>query len=649
MIAHHPERAPGRARVPEARRPRVGRELLPLLAGCVAGAGFYAGAFWIRHFAVPIGDDTFFYVNAIGDAGRLGLATSHLAARPAYPVMAAALGSIAGSSPWSTAVALPFAMATGVGLAGGSLAARWGLRRWSAASFVALVTVSVVLGRLVAGRSENLLAVWFLAAALAGSVWSRGRRGALAVGVLIAAAGLAEWPFLLAFLAIVGAALAVAWATARPGWWPRMRPVLRAEVTNTDREALTLPELAVVCVLAAAAVALVVFGWNGTVPADAVEKLSPVSRYESFLRATLPAYFPPLTTVVVAIGWWAARRRGPASTMAVRWLLATWALLTGGAVVAGLAGVPLPTYRALTFALPVALGLAAAPFLPASLGREARTPPARAAGAVLALALASMVAVPGVLLWYRDFGPRTSPQQLAQVAAAGRYAAALPGRGPVVVVYDNPDVLKALFYQGVFGAVLPANLRHRVLIFSGTAQDALANRLAPRGDPTQRATARALFDDARPALISGAPVVATRDLDPAGFLSGLGRGDPRIGDDVILRGPPPPPNLTRDSPDRIAPVPAGWVLLLRALAMLAVLVLAGAGWARLAAPGRSVAAQAGLSPSFGAAAIAVLGLVAARAGLPLGGWAGPLVVGLALAASGAAWVVRAPAATWSVP
>src|SRR5437667_11526693 len=165
MIAHRPSRAPGRPPRVEKRRTGIGRELLPLLVGCVVGAGFYAGAFGIRHFAVPIGDDTFFYVSAIGDAGRLGLATSHLAARPAYPVMAAALGSVTGSSPWSTAVALPFAMATGVGLAGGSLASRWGVRRWGAAAFVALVTVSVVLGRLVAGRSENLLAVWFLAGA----------------------------------------------------------------------------------------------------------------------------------------------------------------------------------------------------------------------------------------------------------------------------------------------------------------------------------------------------------------------------------------------------------------------------------------------------------------------------------------------------
>src|SRR5438876_1626146 len=141
-------------------------------------------------------------------------------------------------SPWSTAVALPFAMATGVGLAGGSLAARWGLRRWGAASFVALATASVVLGRLVAGRSENLLAVWFLAGALAASVWNRGRRGALAAGVLIAAAGLAEWPFLLAFLAIVGAALAAAWAAARTGRAPRTHPILRAEVDHGDRDAL---------------------------------------------------------------------------------------------------------------------------------------------------------------------------------------------------------------------------------------------------------------------------------------------------------------------------------------------------------------------------------------------------------------------------
>jgi hypothetical protein len=586
----------------------------------VAAVAFYAGAFWVRGFRIPVGDDSFFYVSAIRISGRLGLATSHVASRPAFPLVGATLASVVRSSPWTTAVALPFAMAAGTAAAGAVMAARWGVRRWALAAFLFTACTSVVVGRLVAGRSENLLTVWLLAAALAVWIWSTGRARLITTVVLVFVAGLTEWPFLAAFLAIMGCALAAAWIFGR----------------TRGVAAPGLAELATISIAAAAGVALVVFWVNGTVPGDAVQRLPPAGRYRPFLMETLRTFAPLLTVPAVLVGWLAAQRNGWPRLRALRWLLGTWLLVTGLVVAVGIAGLDLPTYRALTFALPMVLATAAAPLLPASLARSqpARRPVWVAVTAVLAVA----ALLPGTLMWYRAFRPRTNAGELGQIAAVAEYAAAQPSGTTVVATYDEPDLLKALYYEGVFDAMLPAALGGRVQIFPGSAEAAL--RLAPRpaGDEAGREVIRDLLEDVRAPLASGvAPIVALRAFDFGGFSDGLAGSAPRIGDDVIVvRGPPPSRALDPSGP--FVPLPDGWALMLWSLAMLLVITLAGLGWSGLALGSAPAAVRLAVAPALGVASLAVLGLAAARAGMTLSGWAGPAMVGVSLAASvGAAW------------
>jgi hypothetical protein len=531
-------------------------------------------------------------------------------------------------------------MAAGVGLAGWALAARWGVRRWGAGLFVVLAAVCVIVGRLVAGRSENFLTLWLLAGALGVAAWDDGWKGKVGAGLLIFVAGLTEWPFLAAFLVILACALLVSWAADR--WNGRGERGFHAGDGHAKGAGgahprgpgvLTLRDLAVVSLVASAAAALVVFVWNGTTPADAIQALPPSSRYEFFLRDTLPEYFPVVTAALTLIGWWAARRRSSPELEPSRLLLTTWAIITALVVGVGLAGAPLPTYRALMFALPVVLALAAAPLLSAGTAATA-TGKRRATSVALAALLAGGVLVPGALLWYRGFRPRTTAEALGQIARAGEYAAALGPGQAVVITYGDSDVLKAFLYRRVLEAVLPAVLRERLLIFPGTGRDALAGRVVPSGDPSVQAAIRELFAEVRPRLEAGAPIVAARNLDSSGFHEGTRRGSPMMGEDiVILRGPPPAEDLADRPTEPLVPLPTWWVLLLQSSFMLGVLILSGLGWAGFLVPRAPAAVRIALAPVFGVAALSMASLLAVRAGFSIGDSAGTVVVLVALVAS----------------
>jgi hypothetical protein len=240
--------------------------------------------------------------------------------------------------------------------------------------------------------------------------------------------------------------------------------------------------------------------------------------------------------------------------------------------------------------------------------------------------------VPGATMWYRSLRPRTNADELAMMVAVGRYAATLPAGTPVVVSYDDPDVLKALYYEGVLDAVLPAGLRGRVQLFPGSAMEALAGIPNQGLDPAEREVIRAQFEDVRNSLDSGAPVLALSAFDLAGFLQELVKDSPRIGSHaVVVRGPAP--HLRSPPPESFVPLPPGWVLLVRSLAMLAVLALAGLGLSALVLPGATPAVRLALAPAFGAASIGVLALAAVRMGLTPATWAGPGIVVASLAAS----------------
>jgi hypothetical protein len=637
---------------------------------CLAGIAFFSIAYAVRHFDVPVGDDTYFYVGAIRAAGRFGLADAHIASRPAYPLTAAALASLVRSSPWGTAVALPFAMSVATGMSAAALAARWGAKGTSVGAYALLLSLSIVVSRLVAGRSENLMTVWLLLAALAVAGWVAGRRGIVAAAVLMLAAGLTEWPFLAAFIAILGGTLVLRRWGARllparlvPDWSlpARLRPMARATDSPSggpgvrygeEPRSLSLGEIAVAAVAAAVAVAFVVFAVHGTAPGDAVQRLPPTARFRPRLLAELSLAWAIPSTMLVLIGWWGARRRTTPLVGPLRRLFTFWLGIIGLVLVAGLFGLPLPTYRALTFGIPVALALAAAPFVWTELWPRVSRPSASRAGRsvapklrpaaglrlALSVLLAALVVGPSTLAWFRTFRPRTTPAQLAQLATAGRYVATLPEGASAILVMDDPDVLRAFLYPRVLEAVLPTSRRARVLIFPGTTEDALAGRPTLRGDEDAVAVSRMLFEQIRPELEAGAPVLAARDFDLSAFRAALAEGAPMAGEGVaVVRGPAPRPGLLESSAAELTPLPPWWTLMLQSLALLVVLWASGSGWARLALPGAPWAVRAALSPALGAAVITFLTIVAVNAGFAPWNGAGLVVavlaVGLSLAAT----------------
>jgi hypothetical protein len=604
------------------RRARSFAPLALLVLASVLAAAFYVGAFALRGLQAPVADDSFFYVRAVRTVTGAGLADAHLLARPAFPLLAATLGSPVGASAWTIAIGLPIAMAIGLGLAGTALAERWNVPRWTTVAFVVLVALSSPAARLVAGKNETLLTLWLLGAALSVAVWGGGRKGAIAIAALAFVAGLAEWPFLALFVGIVVIGLVAFGRRAGRGAEPGAMGA--AALTST-------------LVLAAAAVAFVVFGIDRTGVGDAVQRLPPSFRYGLRLRNETSGLWPFPTVGLFLIGWWAARRRRAQAVRVIWGVMTAWLAVAALALVVGLAGAKLPTYRVITFTLPLALGAAAAPIvLAVAAGRQAASH--RVAIWATAVVLAALALVPATFQWFRDLRPRTNAREMGEIASAGAYAAALPGREPVVLVVDRADVVLGAFYDRVVGAVLPPDRSGRVLVFLGRTEDALAGRATLTGSPSRDQVLRERFQQMAPALRGGAPVLAGVGLDPAGFAAARGQGAAVIpGGVAVARGPEPPAGLMVRPFDAL---PRWWALLGFALVAVAVMALAGAGWARLALRDAPVAARWELSPAFGGAAIVVIALLFERLGLNLHGPVSVVAVGLALSASAAAWTIE---------
>ncbi|HEX9236078.1 MAG TPA: hypothetical protein VF972_07345, partial [Actinomycetota bacterium] len=68
--------------------------LWPIVAASALIVLYYAGPYGTRPLRVPVADDTFFYVWALRFVGRFGLANSHLAARPAFPLIGSMMGAL---------------------------------------------------------------------------------------------------------------------------------------------------------------------------------------------------------------------------------------------------------------------------------------------------------------------------------------------------------------------------------------------------------------------------------------------------------------------------------------------------------------------------------------------------------------------------
>jgi hypothetical protein len=602
------------------------RDWTALALACLGVAAFYAAVYGVRRIQVPMADDSFFYVWAVRFAGKFGLADSHLAARPAFPLIGSALGTVGGASPWLVVVTLPITMAVGLGLAGAAVAARWRLRGWALGLFVALASTSAVVARLVAGKTENLLTLWFIAAIIAVALWTDGRARLAAAVVLSFAAGLSEWPFVGVFLALVAVAAVAARLLGR-----------RSEAPREDRVLESVFWAGLVgFVLALAVVSL----WDRTGLGSVIQALPLDFAYRGRFRVEVAVVWPTVTFPLALVGWWASRRDGTESVRRVRMLLVLWLVGTGLALLVGWVGVHLPTYRALTFALPLALGVAAAPFAVRSLLSDPSRGH-RAAGWLVGTGVAVVALIPATALWYRDFGGRASLDQIAEFAAAARFS--LAQREPAVVVVDEP-IDRVYFYRRIAADVLPAERRETLVVFTGTSRDALAGRPTLGADPARDALARSVFTEVRPFLESGAPVLTGRSLDQQGFAAARASGAPLIGGGAVavLRGDPP---RDQQSPITIVPVPHWWQVMLLAMWWLATLWAAGAGWSWAVMRRAPTIVRAAVAPALGGAALACITLVLVHLHVRDGGGGAVAAASIAVLASAlaAAAALRAQA------
>jgi hypothetical protein len=589
-----------------------------LALGLAACALFYVRPF-AGHFGLPPGNDAYFYIGAIRDVGHAGLVDPQVAARPAYPLLGAMLSSVSGASPWVATTGIPIALALALGLAGAALAARWGMRGPGVVAFAVLASVSGVAARLVAGKSENLAVLVLVCAMLAVAVWTRGVRRWVATGALGLAAGLTEWPLAGVFVGILGGHL-----------------VLR--LLRRDREALATlgPVMAGAAGGLAGAVLAVLAGGHGLF---AIQHLPFAVRYGPRLDSEIRLLVGPLTLALVVLGWWVGLRLRRGEVEPVRSLLDTWLLLTGLAVVIGLAGADLPTYRALGIALPVALATAAGAFLPARLVVSGRPMPARAAALVASVLLGLIAVVPAAVMWYDRLTLPISPEQVRQIQVAGRYAMSLPdGRKAVFVM--RKDAVHFLAYERIVADVLPAGQGDRLVLFLGGLGAAKEAKEPIAFKPQNQVIIHYLFPAVHAALVSGAPILTGDQVDPGDTQAALARGARPIGGTgvAIVRGPPAPSRLPGSSlPDPILPPRRIGEM---AAVALAALFLAGMGWSLLALPGSPILVRTALAPSFGLVALPLVAYVAERAGANPRGGAAVAELSVAVAASAAAAVVH---------
>jgi hypothetical protein len=640
---------------PKPRRSRVLREW----AGAVGPVGlaaigvlvFFAGAFGARHIRVPVGPDSFFYIESFRITARYGLNMPHLLARPAFPLVGTEMGQLFRVGPWTTAVSITLAMAGALGMAGASMFGRWRIRGWALGLSVLLIGASGSAARLLAGKSENLMNVWLLAALLGVAVWGRGRRGLVAATALAFGAGLAEWPFLAAFILILLVTLA-AWELAP--WSPKVRERKARPESNghatTNRwwslesdDHLGLRGLVAATLVGAALVVLVVRVWNGTGLSDAVQLAPlPPSQYLIALGNTLNLGWPLLTAALFLVGWWVARRFRNPSVEPVRWVLTVWAGVAVLTILIGLTGIPLPAFRALTFDLPISMGVAAAVFWPGMAARGAGG--MRRAGLVLtAVVLAVFALLPAFATWYQNIWIPTRPSQLAQIEAAWNYSVGLGGR-TVIMVVDRDNPINTLALQREVVATTGLAGGDHILVVVGNAEDILQGRVPTWGNPGYDALSRSLFPPILAAYKAGAPIVAGKSFDPSGFDSAVARGKPVVGTELaVLRGPPPRPKTASAPP--LFPLPHWWNLAGFAALILLVFWLCGAGWSRLAIPDAPPAVRAALAPAFGGVALTLTTLFVARTVHHLEGTASLAAVSVALVASMAAAVIGRTART----
>jgi hypothetical protein len=232
--------------------------------------------------------------------------------------------------------------------------------------------------------------------------------------------------------------------------------------------------------------------------------------------------------------------------------------------------------------------------------------------ALVCAVLLLLMAAGSFIAWHRQ-APFIDEAQTAQLSVLNRYVAATAPGTPIVVQVESQDE------TATFDVTQTANL-----VRAGVPPDrvgdvyvVLTNHLAG-GDAERTALERVSAADADAAVSASAADPLFVGL--TGFMSDEARTATGAGVETF-----PPIRLGIGVPtDPLEPSSPGGIVL-ASVAVLAVVWVAGYGWARAATDATAAAA---LAPAFGIAAVTTLAIVAERLGLPLDGTVGPTLVSL---------------------
>ncbi len=623
----------------------VAAPALRWIGALVAVGTVFAGVFLlyflvyrVRHFSLPLGWDTPWYVWRADFVGHVGIGPLDTAARPGHALLSATLTSLTGLSALRLQVVLPFVLvavlppAVGALVAEGTGPGEWW--RWAAAAAVSGVTIGTT--RLVGENVSSLMNVLFVAVAflllIRFASAGRGFTGAVLVAL---AASLAHWLFMAVFALIAGAWFVLA--------LPGSLRARRAGVAVWRTEAGALAGATAAAAAATAALISPVLGSTFRTREIGESKRRFLPKLgKDFGAMQAWAVLPAAAAGAVPLAHPPAADRGPAEAPAhrgpfLRMLVAWTAVCAAGMVLAWVTlAVPPHRFLGLLVAVPVAVALAAAVW---TVGRWVARRGGRAFGITAGAVIVAALAVPTVAWWYgpKDYG---GPEQWFDQAAFDQsrsiqaYIETLPAARPVVVLVGplgSSGPISISLKERTVRAGLAPQSQERVFVVPDEPADALAGRFSHAGDRAVNDHNRLFFDLGKDALRSGAPIVVPEALGPKEFRAATKAHGARVVAPgmAVLRGPSAA--LGPSGPLHV--VPATEAGTLWAVVLVVLLGVAGLGWtAWFVGPGARPLTLLSLAPSVGAAMLVLGALVTVKLGLHPAGPAG--VATFAVAAGG---------------
>jgi hypothetical protein len=617
-----------------------------LMAGAMFVGIFllYFLVYRVRHFALPLGWDTPWYVWRADFIGHMGMGPLDTAARPGHALLTATLGSATGLSSLQLQVIVPYVLVAAFALVMGAAVAealgsgeRW---RWALGAAVAGIMIGTT--RLVGENVANLMDVLFVAVAFLliarFAVLGRGLTGAI---LMLIAAGLAHWLFLgvfaLVMVAWFGLSLPSSYRTFRSGTRP----------WRTEAGALAVAGGAT-----GAAMAVLIYPVLGS-SLRTFEIHEAKSRYIPKLKEDLGAMWAAVLGPVAAAGGVALvaeeRTRSPKAVgirpAFLRMVLA-WALVSAGGMGYAAITLALPPHRFLTV-LVVVPGVVAVCAAIWTVCRVVARRADRMAAATVGVVAVALLAVPTLVWWYgpKDLkGPEEwlDPAAFQQAREAGAYMQQLPPSEAVVILVGprgSSGPISSDLKERTIRAALSPERQVPTHVYPGEPADLLAGRPSPVTGPQAAAINREnrpFWEDVLRVLPRNPPLLVLQQLAPAEFhVATTQLGAHQIAPGVaLLRGHEPSPAIAVPPP--LHPVPRSVVGLLEGAAIALLLGTAGLGWAIwfLGSQARSLTVVS-LAPALGAGMVTLGALVTAKAGLHLSGPAGVVTLVVVAAAGGA--------------